>query len=77
MVTLTPDGPLVVIMKYYMELENSCLYITRAARLLDKAYNSLKSRPQNFLINCVGMSVFCHLKLVLTATNETHTPKGF
>ena len=40
-----------------VRLENSCLSITRAARLLDKVYDSLKSRPQNFLINCVGVPV--------------------
>ena len=43
-------------------LENSCFSITRAAGLLDKVYNSLKLRPHNFLINCVRVSVYCHLK---------------
>ena len=29
--------------------------------LLDKVYNSLKLTSQNFLVNCVSMSVYCHL----------------
>ena len=41
----------------------SCLPITRAARLLNKACNLLKLRHQNFLINCLGVSVYHHLKI--------------
>ena len=61
MVTILSDGPLEVKMKSSME--NSCLSIPRAAGLLDKVYNPLKLRHQNFLINYVGVSVYCHLKV--------------
>ena len=63
MVTLSPYGPIAIKLK--PAWEDSCLSITRAAGLLDKVYNSLKSKPQNFLINCVGVSVYCNLKLMV------------
>ena len=47
--------------KWSAPWENSCLSITRTAGSHDKVYNSLKSWPQNFLINYVGVSVYRHL----------------
>ena len=41
--------------------ENRCLSITRAAGLLEKVCNLLKSRPKNYLINYIGVSLYCHL----------------
>ena len=58
-VTLSPNDLLAVKMKCSMG--ECCLSITRAAGLLDKVYNALKLRAQNFLINYVGVSVYCHL----------------
>ena len=67
-VNLSPNGPIAVKMKCSME--NSCLSITKAARLFDKIYNSLKSKTQNFLINYVGVSVYRHLNCkTLAVTN--------
>ena len=42
--------------------------IPGAAGLLNKVYFSLKLRHQNFPINYVGVSVYRHLKLLLTLT---------
>ena len=38
--------------------------ITRAAGLLDKVYDLLKLRHQNFLINYMGVSVYHHLNVI-------------
>ena len=56
-------GRIVVYLSQSAVWENSCLYITRAVELLEKVYNSLKLRCQSFLINYVGILVYCNLKL--------------
>ena len=69
--TLSPDDPLAV--KRSAMWENGCLSIKRAAGLLDKAYNLLNLRQQNFLINYVAVSIYHHLNKVSITKKCNHS----
>ena len=44
------------------------MYITTTAGLLENDYNSLKLRHQNIVTNCMGVSVYSHLKGMTNVT---------
>ena len=68
-VTLSPDDPLGVKMKW--RIGNSYLSIKRVAGLLNKAYSLFILRHQNFLINCVGVSLYYHLNWKTYASSSS------